>query len=151
MPRGVQRVFLPLLLTILGQSFTGSAQTVEIVGTVQTSPGSSLLDSGTVTVTANSSSKTVNYNQYSTASSLASAVAAKFSQDSCSPVWAQASGNVIVFKPRASGSNITLSTSSTYDSSDFARNSFFLDSAFYTSPLAVELTVAMAMATWVSS
>lgn len=87
-----------------------------------------LYDTGTVSVTVNGYTATVNYNRNSTPSSVASALAGVFNGDANSPVTASATGSVVSLTSRDVGAhtNYSLSVSSaTNDSVDFASASFW--------------------------
>lgn len=82
-------------------------------------------DSGTITVTVNSYSRTLSYGQYSTAASIASGLAALFSRDCNSPAIAHAQGASITFAPRIQGASLgTIS-----GSASGSYNSFTLDTS----------------------
>lgn len=83
-------------------------------------------DSGSVSITVNSFTKSVSYGQNDTTSTIASNLASAFSLDGASPVTATASGSTITLQSIATGAstNYPLSTSVTYDTSLFAGPSF---------------------------
>lgn len=87
-----------LNLSVLAQT---NNNTMVVSGVEQLSSG--IYDSGSVTATVNGYSEVFPYAQYSTASSIAAGIAAKFSLDCNSPVIAHASGASISFQPRTSG------------------------------------------------
>lgn len=106
----IRFMFMLCVCSFMYASTTGS---ITVGGTEQVSAGG-VWDSGTVTLTINgpvlnpgSYSKSVIYGQYSTPASIASALAAAFSQDCNSPAWAQAVGAQINFRMKASATNLT--------------------------------------------
>ncbi len=83
-------------------------------------------DIGTVTITVNGISESVNYGRSSTASGLAATLASNFNADPASPVTAGLSGSTIYFTSKAVGAavNYSLSSSSTFDNTNFSDPSF---------------------------
>jgi hypothetical protein len=124
----LRRLIITLLslLTLLNVTSIAGASIRESITIAGAEQGVLIWDTGTVTVTADGYSKTVAYGQYSTASSIASALAAKFSQDCNSPVNARGSGATITFQLKSSQPQTTfpLIASITYDSTDFLQASF---------------------------
>jgi len=125
---------------VLGGSllaFAATTGTITIGGAEQfTSAG--VADSGTVTITVTtvngSYSEQITYGQYSTPASVASALAATFSQDCNSPVRAHAVGAQITFQMRASATTlISLKMTS-------QQNSAFTSASFTTATSAVSAT-----------
>ena len=119
------------MLSVSSCLFASTTGTITVGGTEQVSAGG-VWDSGTVTITINGSySKTVSYGQYSTPASVASALAAAFSQHCNSPAWAHAVGAQITFHMKASATNLTsLALTST-------QNSAFSGPSFTTGGIAV--------------
>lgn len=118
MPTYLRRIALCLPLTI-GVStclFASTTGTITIGGAEQAS-SIGAWDTGTVTITVNGSySETVSYGQFSSPASVASGLAAKFSQDCNSPAWAHAVGAQITFRMRASATSLaSLQLTSTYN------------------------------------
>jgi hypothetical protein len=112
------------MLSVSSSLFASTTGTITVGGTEQVSAGG-IWDSGTVTITINGSySKTVSYGQYSTPASVASALAATFSQDCKSPAWAHAVGAQINFRMRASAINLTSLTLTSTQNSAFSGPSF---------------------------
>jgi len=110
--------------------FASVTGTLTVGGTEQVS-ASGLADSGTVTIAVSlltgSYSEKVSYGQFSTSASVASALAATFSQDCNSPVLAKATGALINFVMKGSATTlISLQLTSTQNSpSAFSGPSFF--------------------------
>lgn len=95
-----------------------------ISGTEQYSASAGVWDVGTVTVTINGYPETVPYGQYSTPSSIAAAVAAKFSQDCNAPSNARSNGSLILFRGKGTVASLTPGLSATGDTTHFPQNSF---------------------------
>lgn len=117
-------VFVFCASSCLFASVTG---TLALVGSEQVSAGG-VWDTGTVTITVGtlngSYSKTVSYGQFSTPASIASALAAAFSQDCNSPAYAHAAGAQITFQMRALSATLSsLQLTNTFNSA-FAGPSF---------------------------
>src|SRR5689334_15707655 len=101
---------LSVLLGLSSYAVAGTTGTATISGSEQVTGG--IWDFGTVTVTVNNYSESVPYGQYSTPDSLASAVAAKFSNDCNGPANARsAPGGVLNFRMRNSVELTQLSVS----------------------------------------
>lgn len=119
-----RRAAAGLILLLIGTlSARASETTVTVSGVEQQL--SSVFDSGSVTVTVNGFPETVTYGKFSTDASVASALAAKFSQDCNSPVRAHANGTGITFQtydPSAAVSGMAATAS--WDKTDFASASF---------------------------
>lgn len=83
-------------------------------------------DSGTVKITVNGHTDSTSYGEYSTPSTIASALATAINNDSSAPETALASGSGISLTSKATGSgtNYSLSASSTYNSHLFSSPSF---------------------------
>jgi RHS repeat-associated protein len=83
-------------------------------------------DTGTITITVNGFSKSVTYDQNSTATNLASALAGLVNGDGASPVTASASSGVVTLTSKLSGlaTNYPLSASSQTTNPDFTGGSF---------------------------
>jgi hypothetical protein len=111
-------VCLLLLICVCTRSFAATRGTITVAGAEQISAGGAW-DTGTVTITINGNySETINYGQYSTPASVASALAATFSQDCNSPARAHAVGPQITFQMRASASTLdSLQLTSNYNMS----------------------------------
>jgi len=118
--------------TTSGTSATSASGSVTINGSEQSVQTCDVKctttnDIGTVSITVNGFTKSVNYGASSTTTSLASALSSAFNSDSTSPVTASSSNNVVTLTSKATGSsaNYSLSaTSSTSDPGDFAAASF---------------------------
>ena len=117
--------YLTLACSLSAHGVVGQTVSSVIQGLEQTS-SSGKSDIGSLTVTASGYSKTVGFGAFSTAASVASALAASFSQDCQSPVIALAQGASIMFRPKSSGTGLTISSSSQWDAADFATSSFSL-------------------------
>jgi hypothetical protein len=93
-----------LLIGCMVCAFASTTGTITIGGAEQVSSGG-IWDSGTVTITVVTANgpyaKTVSYGHFSTPASIASAIAAAFSQDCNSPSNAHAVGALITFQMRA--------------------------------------------------
>ena len=85
-----------------------------------------LFDTGTVSVTVNGYAKSATYNQSSTLSGMATALASAFQNDGTAPVNASAAGPTITVTARATGAstNYTLASSSTSQGSYFSHASY---------------------------
>src|SRR5262249_53148258 len=86
-----------------------------------------LYDTGTVSITVNGMLKSVSYDQSSTLSGMASALASAFQSDGASPVNASAAGATVSLTARSTGAvtNYSLSSSHTTNySSYFAQPSY---------------------------
>jgi len=111
--------------------FAAATGTITVGGAEQVSAGGTW-DTGTVTLILNGPisnpgaySESVPYGQFSTPASIASALAATFSQDCNSPAWAHAVGAQITFQMRASATNLaSLTLTSAYNQSAFSAPSF---------------------------
>lgn len=93
---------------------------------------STIYDPGTVTVTANGFSKSVNYGQGSTTSTIAAALASAFNGDPSSPVTASSSGAGLTLTSKATGTGSNYSdsfTSATTDTTHFSGASFSVTGA----------------------
>lgn len=97
-------------------------------------------DSGTVSITVNGFVVSTTYNQNSTSSTIASALAAAFNANSSSPVTASASGSVVSVSANTpgAGSNYTLSATSANATSTLAN--LFGGPSFTASPSGSALT-----------
>ena len=123
------RNLIMLLAVVLGLGSRGFASpngSVTITGAEQSSAG--VWDAGTTTATINSISVSVSYGQYSTPAFVASALAAKISENCNMPVFAHAVGAVINFYAKSSSvsSSATISSTSSnpslFPSSSFGVN-----------------------------
>ena len=84
-------------------------------------------DSGTFTLTVNGYSETVNFNKFSTPASVASGLAAKFSQDCSTQLLAHANTGTVTIWPKTPAVSAPVVTASvTWDTADFAHSSFSL-------------------------
>lgn len=86
-----------------------------------------IYDSGTSTITVNGHSDIASWNgSGTTTSSIASSLASTINADSGASVTASASGNIVNLTAKAAGgsTNYSLSSSYTYDSTDFSSSSF---------------------------
>jgi phage tail sheath gpL-like len=104
-------------------SFNGSPANNTMTGGSNGTPGTTIYDQGTVTVTVNSHSTTVPYGQGATNASVAQALATAINSDSSAAVTATVSGNVI----NLVGKTQTLypvSATSPYDTGHFSAPSF---------------------------
>lgn len=115
--RGIVLI-LAILVSFGSLSFAAATASMTLTGTPQYSSAAGVWDSGTVTATVNGHSETVAYGQYSSAASIASGLAARFSMDCSGPVNAKAVGAVITFKARHAGviTSIELVSNSNYPS-----------------------------------
>ncbi len=88
--------------------------------------GTTIYDSGTVTVTVNGHGDSTTYGQGSTASSICSGLASAISGDGSAYVAATCSGSTLAVtsKQTGSGANYPFSVTITYDSTDFSSPSF---------------------------
>jgi hypothetical protein len=91
---------------LFGTPLLYSQTTVSVQGLEQSS--GSTWDSGNLTVAVNGHSETFPYGQFSTTASLASGIAARFSQDCGSSIAAKASGSSILFMSKSSSSDAAL-------------------------------------------
>lgn len=87
---------------------------------------STVYDSGTLTITVNGHSTSVGWGQGATASGISSALAVNINQDAAAAVSASATGSAIYLTARTQGAstNYVLSSSCSYDSSNFGGPSF---------------------------
>ena len=126
---------------LFAQASTG---TLTLGGTEQLLSGGAW-DSGTETImvkTANGSySETVHYGQFSTAASVASALAATFSQDCNSPVMAKAVGAQITFRMRG-GATTLLSLQLSSSGSSFSSAGILVNTAPQPLIFSVQMTVS---------
>jgi RHS repeat-associated protein len=101
-------------------SFTATASGSALSG------GTSLYDTGTVSVTVGGIAETVNYGQNDTSTSIVTNLATAFTNDSGSLVNATASGTTLNLTSKAtgSGSNYNLLPSTTWNTSKFSHASF---------------------------
>ena len=85
-----------------------------------------IYDQGTVSISVNGHSDTTGYGEGSTASSIASGLVTKINGDSAASVTASLSGSTVELTSKTTGSstNWPISTSITYDSTDFTSSSF---------------------------
>lgn len=123
------RVMIPLLLAMLATSqgaFASEPITVTILGAEQAA--GNVWDVGSITLAVNGYAVTVAYGQFSSASAVASGIAAKFSQNCSGPAVAKANGASISFRARASTSGVTsISATEAFDSGHFQHASFYLN------------------------
>jgi RHS repeat-associated protein len=89
---------------------------------------SAATDKGTVTVTVNGNAVSVPYGSGSTSTSLATAIASALNQSDSSFLTAAASSNTVTLASVATGANVDfdISTSTTYDSTEFTAPSYQL-------------------------
>lgn len=118
-------LFVLFLATTLPMTQSTAQTRISVPITMSSAPQAG--DAGTVTITAAGYTRTITYNQYSTTNSIASALGAKFSQDSCSPVWAKASGSLLILTSRTATTKITLSASTS--SNLFSQSSFLVNTS----------------------
>jgi IPT/TIG domain-containing protein len=111
-------------ISLSQRAFATAAGSLTIVGAEQQLPSSGVWDTGTVTVSVNGYPETISYGKYSTATSIASAVAAKFSLDCNAPANARAVGSVVNFQGKGTVASITLQFSTARDGTDFSQDSF---------------------------
>ncbi|MFB3813667.1 MAG: RHS repeat domain-containing protein, partial [Terriglobales bacterium] len=92
-----------------------------------------IYDAGTITVSVNGLTKIVQYEPGNSSASLASAIAAAFSGDPASPVYASVSSSTVNFtsKVNSYSANYALSASSSYDDANFFRPSFNVSTSGY--------------------
>jgi len=95
-------MMLAVVLGLGSRGFAAPNGSVTITGAEQSSAG--VWDAGTTTATINSISVSVSYGQYSTPASVASALAAKISENCNMPVFAHAVDAVINFYAKNSRS-----------------------------------------------
>ena len=123
--REVMRMMLLCLVALLlpGMVYANTT-TVTISGGEQHAANGNW-DSGSLKLTVDGHSETVIFGQFSSVQSVASGLAAKFSQDCNSPVKAHASGAVITFQTNLLDVSFEqISASPMWDTSDFAQSSF---------------------------
>lgn len=137
------------LLCGFSQVALASKATVTVTGTEQETSGGKF-DNGSVTVTVNVSgtpySETIAYGTFSSSASVASAIAARFSQDCNSPVIAYARGGTIAFETRdPAAAMAAVGATFAWDSTDFTASSFAMSTpppsftpTFSCSPLTIE-------------
>jgi RHS repeat-associated protein len=94
-------------------------------------------DNGTVSITVNGHPESVTYQQGSTSSTIASALASAFNGDSGSPVTATISGSVVNLTSKTTGSSTNYSLSATSSTGD---PTYFDGPSFFTSPSGSTLT-----------
>lgn len=105
--RHITMIFLAMLC-LSSYAWASATGAVVITGAEQSTAG--IWDIGTVTVTVNNYAVTVFYGQYSTVDSIASEIAAKFSNDCNGPANARsAAGGAILFQTRGSSALTQLS------------------------------------------
>jgi RHS repeat-associated protein len=109
--------------------FSSPSFTVLASGSTLSGGAIGAADSGTVTLSMNSSpqfAKTVSYGSSDTASSLASKLASAYSGDGSSPVNVASNGSTLTIGAKTTGAstNYSYSFSSTYDTSHFSSSSF---------------------------
>ena len=123
--RGVVRTLLASMAAmLLSGSMLASTTAVTISGGEQHASNGNW-DSGSLTLTVDGHTETVIFGQFSSVQSVASGLAAKFSQDCNSPVKAHANGAVITFQTNLlEVSFAQVSASPVWDTSDFAQSSF---------------------------
>src|SRR6202034_732189 len=85
-----------------------------------------------LTLTVDNHTETVTYGQFSTVQSVASGLAAKFSQDCTSPMKAHAVGSLITF----TSDYEQVSDAEMWDTSDFSKSSFGIAQGATPSPTA---------------
>jgi RHS repeat-associated protein len=93
----------------------------------QTGGGSSIIyDAGTITITVNGHSDSYNYGQNDSASTIASGLANAINGDGGAAVTASASGATLYLTSKSTGTaaNVSLSSSYSYDTTDFSSPSF---------------------------
>ncbi len=140
-----------VLIVLFGVSltqrvFATATASITIGGAEQYSSSAAVWDNGTVTVSVNGYLETVPYGRYSTPSSIASALAVKFSQDCNAPTNARATGAVISFQGRGTVANLTLEYSVTGNAAAFAQNSFVgnvLSGSTSSGPIITDITPAV--------
>jgi hypothetical protein len=103
-----------------------ATQTTVTVGNVEQGSAGSIWDSGSLTVTINGHSESITFGQFSTAQSVASGIAAKFSFDCNSPVKARVQGAVITFTTKNPDDSFFEVSSSPVWNTTFAQSSFDL-------------------------
>ncbi len=113
---------------LLVPAVRGQTLTVPVQGAEQVTSGGTA-DLGSLTVTAAGHSESVSFGKFSSAASVASGLAAKFSLDCQSPVSAFAQGAQITFTLKSSGPSVSISSAAQWDTADFSASSFHLPSA----------------------
>jgi len=117
-------MLLCMAALLLPLSLYASTTTVTISGGEQHAT-SGAWDGGSLGLTVDGHTETVTFGQFSTVQSVASGLAAKFSQDCQSPVQAHAVGAIITFTTkRLDVSFQQVSASAVWDSADFTQASF---------------------------
>ena len=121
--------FTALFISFSCTALAGAETSVVAIVGAEQQTTSGTFDKGLLSLTVHGVTETVAYGQFSTNASIASAIAAKFSQDCSSVLVARASGATVTFETRDPAITIGGSSSAvTYDDQDFSSASFGINS-----------------------
>ncbi len=136
------RPTITLLAFFAAAPLFASQLSVTVTGAEQSSGG--VWDAGTLTVRVNEHTETFSYGQFSTNASVASGIAARFSQDCSSALVAKAVGNVITFvEKNPNGADVQLIASVEWNSATFSQSSFNIPTPTTGPPLGTQLAVSL--------
>jgi RHS repeat-associated protein len=128
MTKSVLRAWLKVAtgLLMLSSVACASASTTKItIGGSEQFALPSIWDAGSFSLTVNGHTESIAYAQYSTAQSVASGLAVRFSLDCTSPVTAYASGTTITFTTKLSDETFEqISSMATWNTATFSHSSF---------------------------
>jgi len=123
----IKRLTIMTVATFTLSAMAFASQTTVTVSGLEQGGGNLPYDAGSLSVTVNGRIETVLYGQFSTAQSVASGLAAKFSLDCNSPVKGMAQGAIITFTTKESSDTFfQISSESVWNSASFSQNSFGL-------------------------